>query len=102
MYALRTLQLKDWNKTRLWSWISYHANRTKRRDAGTSDALVKLILRHWNCTLFLAEPPIELAASGYHSFAPQGCFPSCFWTKRVFVPRASSLLQDLGKGKKRR
>lgn len=75
---------------------------TKRRDAGTSDALVKLILHRWNCTFFSAKPPVELAASGYHSFVPQGCFPSCFWTKKVSVPRASSLLQDLEKKKKRR
>lgn len=27
---------------------------------------------------------------------PQGCFPSCFWTKKVSVPWVSSLLQDLG------
>lgn len=52
MYALRILQLKDWNKTRLCFWISCRANMTKRRDVGTSDALVKLILRHWNHTFF--------------------------------------------------
>lgn len=30
---------------------------------------------------------------------PQGCFPSCFWTKSVSVPRASSLLQGLERRK---
>lgn len=96
-YTPRSFQLDDWNKTRLPSWLSCCTYLTKRRDAGTNDALIKLILHHWNCTFFLAKPPIELAGSGYHRFVPQGCFPWCFWTKRVSVPRASWLTQDLGK-----
>lgn len=95
--ALTAVQPKDHRKTRPWALISSHANTAKRRAACTSDALVKLILRHWSCTFLVAKPPIELAACGYHSFCASGTFSFMLWTKRVSAPRASSftsLLQD--------
>lgn len=72
------------------------------RDAGTSDASVKLVLRHCSCAFLSAKPLIESLACGYHSSVPQGCFPACFWTKRVSAPSTSSLPQDLGKKKQTR